>query len=570
MELISIFDSEKQPPGSIIRDRSRPRTPRHISTSAHGDGTPKSSSNQHAAGTGEPSDSQGTIINAGFGAATSLHLESMPDICALLSTYISSLPEPVLPPFLFRALWELCGIEEDEVAKLNSESEAGHHPNASPTSVTSTPMMRAYTSTYASPLASSRILTAQLLLHLLPSPNFSLLVYFLAFFSQAALVREENGVGIEDLAKMFGGKIFGGGLMATGANNVAGAPAPTSTEVDELQFNTAHNARRPSDASSVSNISVSSVPPRRPSITTGVIPTPETRREGEVMMCWFLRRWGPISDGLFEVLSSLGIDDEELSSEDDNALDQPRSKAAGEGVKEKSRRTWSRNPSTSTQSSPSSCYSSSPSSPKATPTLPKFLRRDTFGRIPLPQDWLDRLSSASRPISRSLSLTRSRSRSLSRSLSLSRSRSRSASPPLDPPVMPFNPTNEAEVGESGIVHARPQGRTRFQLGTTESGNTAGRKRAASALPYTDSRSWSSPRKSWTRDGSSRNRERVVEGDERGKSNTEKRSKEPPKHIIIPVPVHADVSVPMSVQMLEEMDIVDDYGTLSCLRSKFVN
>ncbi|PPR04254.1 hypothetical protein CVT24_013345 [Panaeolus cyanescens] len=548
MELISIFDSETQPPGSIIRDRSRPRTSRHISTSTAGNGTPQSSHDQVST---ENSNAVNDVpMNTGFGAATSLHLESMPDICALLSTYISSLPEPVLSPVLFRAIWELCGIEEDEIIKPNAESESATHTRVSssgvPTSplqqVPISPMHRTYTSTYTSPLASSRILKAQLLLHLLPSPNFSLLVYFLAFFSQAALVREENGVGIEDLAKMFGGKIFGGGVMSKGANGVASAPAPTSREVDEVQSNTAHNARRPSDASSVSNMSASNIQSRRPSITTGVVPTAETRREGEVMMCWFLRRWGPISDGLFEVLTNLGIDNSDILSQDDR-----------EFRKSTSKRKWSRNPSPSTRStSSSSFYSptpSSPASPKSTPTLPKFLRRDTFGRIPLPQEWLDRISSAGKPISRSLSLTRSRSRSLSlsRSFSASRSRSRSRSPPPGAPEMQLSETNDLEMlVEGGIVHARPDGKTRFQLAPEDS-SSKGRKRASSALPYASYSSKSSPRKSrssWVRNA------------------LEQRAgpRDPSQHVIIPVAVPAEAAVPMSVQALEEMDIVDDYGT----------
>ena len=117
--------------------------------------------------------------------------------------------------------------------------------------------------TYTSPTESTRILVAQLVLHLLPSPHFSLLVYILAFFSQVALVHEENGVGMEDLARMFGGRIFGGG-----------------------------QSRR-----------------RKISAEIAVADPHEPRMEGEVMMCWFLRRWGPISEGLFEVIedAKLGV-----------------------------------------------------------------------------------------------------------------------------------------------------------------------------------------------------------------------------------------------------------------------
>jgi hypothetical protein len=52
-----------------------------------------------------------------FGVHTPLHTESMPDICALLSTYLSSLPEPVLSSALFEAVWAWCvwpSLEREE------------------------------------------------------------------------------------------------------------------------------------------------------------------------------------------------------------------------------------------------------------------------------------------------------------------------------------------------------------------------------------------------------------------------------------------------------------------------
>jgi len=212
LELIKIFDSKQQPPGSIIRSRhsSPPKNP----------------------------------VKSGFGANTSLHLESTPDICALLSTYLSALPEPILLPALFRSIWDWCGLEEDEVDTSQLKPFRRH--------ISSVPLSR----TYTNPTESTRILVAQLVLHLLPSPHFSLLVYILAFFSQVAMVHEENGVGVEDLARMFGGRIFGGG-----------------------------QSRR-----------------RKPSAEIAMVDAHEPRMEGEVMMCWFLRRWGPISEGLFDVI----------------------------------------------------------------------------------------------------------------------------------------------------------------------------------------------------------------------------------------------------------------------------
>ena len=212
LELINIFDSEQQPPGSIIR--SRQSLP------------PKNSA------------------KSGFGANTSLHLESTPDICALLSTYLSALPEPILLPALFRPIWDWCGLDEDEVDTV----ELKHFRRR----MSAVSLSR----THTNPTEITRILIVQLVLHLLPSPHFSLLVYILAFFSQVAMVHEENGVGIEDLARMFGGRIFGGG----------------------------QSKRRKASAE------ISIEDPHQP------------KTEGEIMMCWFLKRWSFISEGLFDVV----------------------------------------------------------------------------------------------------------------------------------------------------------------------------------------------------------------------------------------------------------------------------
>ena len=215
LELINIFDSEQQPPGSTIRSRQSSLPSKNSAKS-------------------------------GFGANTSLHLESTPDICALLSTYLSALPEPILLPALFRPLWDWCGLDEDEVDTLELK------PFLRRMSMSSVPLSR----TRTNPMESTRILIAQLVLHLLPSPHFSLLVYILAFFSQVAMVHEENGVGIEDLARMFGKRIFGGG----------------------------QSRRRKLSAE------IAMEDPHQP------------KTEGEIMMCWFLKRWSPISEGLFDVV----------------------------------------------------------------------------------------------------------------------------------------------------------------------------------------------------------------------------------------------------------------------------
>ena len=59
---------------------------------------------------------------------------------------------------------------------------------------------------------------------------------YLAFFSQVALVREENVVGVDDLSHTFGARIFGGGsssLLSSTSGNVA------RSGMDETVFNAA-------------------------------------------------------------------------------------------------------------------------------------------------------------------------------------------------------------------------------------------------------------------------------------------------------------------------------------------
>ncbi|KAF8809781.1 hypothetical protein BYT27DRAFT_7009657, partial [Phlegmacium glaucopus] len=97
----------------------------------------------------------------GFGANTSLHPESTPDICALLSTYLSALPEPILLPALSCPIWDWCGVEEDEVDTL--QLKLSEH-------ISSVPLSR----THTNPAESTHISIALLVLHLIRSLHFSL------------------------------------------------------------------------------------------------------------------------------------------------------------------------------------------------------------------------------------------------------------------------------------------------------------------------------------------------------------------------------------------------------------
>ena len=107
--LISIFDSEEQQPGSIIR--SRQSSPSNLE---------------------------------GVGAATSLHLESTPDICALLASYLSALPEPILPLNLFEAVWTLCDLDKQPLTESQPAPITSPDPSA-PVRLSSVALARSYT-----------------------------------------------------------------------------------------------------------------------------------------------------------------------------------------------------------------------------------------------------------------------------------------------------------------------------------------------------------------------------------------------------------------------------------------
>ncbi|KAJ3531435.1 hypothetical protein NMY22_g8154 [Coprinellus aureogranulatus] len=144
-----------------------------------------------------------------FGGSVSLHLEGVGEVGSVLSTWVGAVPGGVvgLEAYLrsssnergrgigergrgkreksesgnggwCEAVWKWCRVHEDA---LDPGSETTSAPDDTPVS------------------EQAKIHTAQLLLHLLPSPAFDALVYILAFFSQVVLVQNVNGVGVEDI-----------------------------------------------------------------------------------------------------------------------------------------------------------------------------------------------------------------------------------------------------------------------------------------------------------------------------------------------------------------------------------
>ncbi|KAJ7019786.1 hypothetical protein C8F04DRAFT_327234 [Mycena alexandri] len=98
-----------------------------------------------------------------FGATTQLNCPyDLPEVYALLTTYLFALPEPVLSSDMFEAIWAWCVLpslrrtdflDEDNRFRCHVPADAG-------------------------------IPIAQLLLRLLPLPNFSLIVYMMGFFER--------------------------------------------------------------------------------------------------------------------------------------------------------------------------------------------------------------------------------------------------------------------------------------------------------------------------------------------------------------------------------------------------
>ncbi|KAJ6581777.1 hypothetical protein B0H19DRAFT_516892 [Mycena capillaripes] len=108
-----------------------------------------------------------------FGATTPLNCPyELREVYALLTTYLFALPEPILSSEMFEAIWAWCVLPSLRSTDfLEAGSQARRHV---PTD--------------------AGIDIAQLLLRLLPLPNFSLLVYMMGFFQRLPhMVNEDVG-----------------------------------------------------------------------------------------------------------------------------------------------------------------------------------------------------------------------------------------------------------------------------------------------------------------------------------------------------------------------------------------
>ena len=151
-----------------------------------------------------------------FGANFNMRGQAMPDVCALLSTFISSLPTPLLDPHIYSAFWHWSvkpSVKREDARRDRHEEEEeerrarGEPPHPDP-------WMR-HTDLYLddsdTALETDQIAIAQILLRFLPSANLSLLVYLCGFFTQLPLC-PENGLQLEDVARIFGHRLLGGSV----------------------------------------------------------------------------------------------------------------------------------------------------------------------------------------------------------------------------------------------------------------------------------------------------------------------------------------------------------------------
>ncbi|KAG2037969.1 hypothetical protein BDR03DRAFT_956006 [Suillus americanus] len=157
--------------------------------------------------------------SADYGAKFSMHGQTMPDICAVLSTFISALPHPLLDPKLYGGFWHWCvkpSVKREEVRRSQQDAEEeekrarGELPLLPPIPARQD-QRQAQDDLHLGhdgDIERHQIMVAQIILRFLPIGQLSLLIYLCGFFTHLPLC-PENGIQFEDIARIFGHKIFG-------------------------------------------------------------------------------------------------------------------------------------------------------------------------------------------------------------------------------------------------------------------------------------------------------------------------------------------------------------------------
>ncbi|KZT02925.1 uncharacterized protein LAESUDRAFT_729686 [Laetiporus sulphureus 93-53] len=160
--------------------------------------------------------------NANVSRSPLLRHAPMADICAVLTSYINSLPEPLFDRTMHDALWTWCvqaEMSEDEKKKdaldaqdaQDAKSESARAcpntpPSLSQSANTKTPQEQERED---ADKERRRIAVTRHILQLFPPESLSLLAYFFAFFTQIPLC-PDNGLSYEDIARIFAHRLLGG------------------------------------------------------------------------------------------------------------------------------------------------------------------------------------------------------------------------------------------------------------------------------------------------------------------------------------------------------------------------
>ncbi|KAF7789295.1 hypothetical protein EIP86_000239 [Pleurotus ostreatoroseus] len=148
-----------------------------------------------------------------YAKTPSLHSEQTADLCALLVTYLSALPDSLIHRSLCDGLWAWCVspsiIRQEQRIQRNCEDEASEseydttedEDENAPSYNTRLRQME-FERMNIPPLK-VQILIAQHVLLLLPPRHFSLLAHLMTFFA-TLLVSPENGLSADDIGRIFG------------------------------------------------------------------------------------------------------------------------------------------------------------------------------------------------------------------------------------------------------------------------------------------------------------------------------------------------------------------------------
>lgn len=150
--------------------------------------------------------------------AALLQQESCPEICALLVTYLTSLPTPLIHRCLVEALWSWCVSPSvlrheqrlrrrgDDDASESSSSDSDQDEEAPSYS---TRLRQREEVLLNLPSFAVQLQIARQVLLLLPPRQFSLVAYLLSFFAMLQ-VCPDNTLSPEDIGRIFGGAFVGG------------------------------------------------------------------------------------------------------------------------------------------------------------------------------------------------------------------------------------------------------------------------------------------------------------------------------------------------------------------------